>query len=283
MSTPTDSETVLRIGAVKYLNSKPLVHGLSEALPTADVIYDLPSRLADQLKAGTIHVALVPIVEYLRQPKFRLVSNACVGCRGPVLSVKVYFRTAPEQVKTLALDEGSRTSAALAQVLLYQHAGVRPQLQPLPIGDRLEDSSADAVLLIGDRAMYPPSQEFHAVWDLGEQWCQQTGLPFVFAAWVAGPEMPYDVGRLATVLEQVRDQGLAAVDTIATRESTKLGIERELAYHYLSENLHFRMGPAEQQGIEQYARRCVELKLIDEPVPPHRFRYHSEYDDCTTH
>ena len=114
------TDTSLRVGAVSYLNSKPLVHGLAEALPRAEIVYDLPSRLADQLAAGELDVALVPIVEYLRQSDFRLVSNACVGCRSQVLSVKLFFRTAPQQVRSLALDEGSRTSAALAQVLLTE-------------------------------------------------------------------------------------------------------------------------------------------------------------------
>ncbi len=149
----------MRIGAVNYLNSKPLVYGLEAAAAESRVFYDLPSRLADSLAAGRLDVALVPIVEWLRQPGHVVVSDACVACRGPVLSVKLYFRVPPSEVKTLALDEGSRTSAALALVLLDELAGVQPTCEPLPIGCGLESTAADAVLLIGDRAILSREQE----------------------------------------------------------------------------------------------------------------------------
>ncbi len=93
-----------RIGAVSYLNTKPLVHGLAAA--GVSVRYDLPSRLADQLAAGLLDVALIPVVEVFRHAEYRIVSDACIGCRGPVMSVKVFFRTPPERVTTLAIDEG---------------------------------------------------------------------------------------------------------------------------------------------------------------------------------
>ncbi len=109
----------MRIGAVNYLNSKPLVYGFEQSAPGLRLLYDLPSRLADSLAAGRLDVALVTSVEWLRQPGHVIVSDACVACRGPVLSVKLYFRVPPTEVRTLALDEGSRTSAALAQILLY--------------------------------------------------------------------------------------------------------------------------------------------------------------------
>ena len=272
----------LRIGAVSYLNSKPLVGGLSQVLPEAQVVVDLPSRLADQLAAGQLDVALVPIVEYLRQPEFCLVSNACIACRGPVLSVKVFFRTEPAKVRRLALDEGSRTSAALARVLLADQLDVRPELTPLPIGDKLGDTDADAVLLIGDRAMLKPEGDFCEVWDLGERWVQWTNLPFVFAAWVANTERSLDLRELAHSLEQVRDHGLTQAEAIAETESIKLGIERQVAYDYLTKNLHFRMGADEQQGMQEYARRCAAMQLIPEPIPSHRFQFFTEYNDCST-
>src|SRR4051812_1428130 len=99
--------SIMRIGAVNYLNSKPLVYDLPALAPQATVTYDLPSRLADSLAAGRLDVALVPSVEFFRAPRHRIVSNACVACRGPVLSVKVQFRVPPKEVRRLALDEGS--------------------------------------------------------------------------------------------------------------------------------------------------------------------------------
>ncbi|MEN1681861.1 MAG: MqnA/MqnD/SBP family protein, partial [Planctomycetota bacterium] len=153
MSTQPENSPTLRIGAVNYLNSKPLVHGLAERLPACRVLFDLPSRLADSLAAGRLDVALIPVKEYFAGEGYRVVSDACVASHGPVRSVKVFFRRPPAEVRTLALDEGSRTSAALARVLLARRLGVRPATAPLAIGDSTGDTAADAVLLIGDRAM----------------------------------------------------------------------------------------------------------------------------------
>ena len=143
----------MRIGAVNYLNSKPLVYGLNRYAPEVRLSYDLPSRLADSLAAGRLDVALIPSVEFFRALDCRIVSDACVACRGPVLSVKLHFRVPPRDVRRVALDEGSRTSAALTQILLAEKYGVRPAFEPLPIGCGLGESDADAVLLIGDRAI----------------------------------------------------------------------------------------------------------------------------------
>ena len=257
----------LRVGAVSYLNSKPLVHGLAEALPTAAIRYDLPSRLADDLSAGLLDVALVPIVEYFRHPEFQLVSSACVACRGPVMSVKLFFRTPPNRVRRLALDEGSRTSAALAQILLDQLHDVRPELAKLPIGHSIDDIEADAVLLIGDRAMQTPDASYCAVWDLGDRWCRWAELPFVFAAWVARPQLPVPIGELASTLEQVRDLGVASIDSIVADEASKLGLSPGVARDYLTKNLHFNLSTAELRGTERFALLCRELRLVTNPLP----------------
>ena len=118
MNTQHNQSSKLRIGAVTYLNTKPLVHGLAALLPTAELIYDYPSRLADALATGELDIALVPSAEVLQHSEWTIVSDACIGCRGPVLSVKLLFRVPPSEVRTLSLDEGSRTSAVLAQILL---------------------------------------------------------------------------------------------------------------------------------------------------------------------
>ncbi len=267
MQPDATTHGTLRIGAVSYLNSKPLVHGLAEAVPHAEIRYDLPSRLADDLASDRLDVALVPIVEYFRQPEFRLVSNACVACRGPVLSVKLFFRTPPSEVKQLALDEGSRTSAALAQILLAKLYNLRPQLIPLPIGSRLKDADADAVLLIGDRAMQVDDAGHHEVWDLGDRWCRWAEVPFVFAAWVARPDLTIDAATLAATLERVRDAGVASIDLIVADEAGRLGLSAHVAREYLTSNLHFTLGSGEQRGMEHFAKLCHELRLVASTLP----------------
>jgi chorismate dehydratase len=148
----------MRIGAVNYLNSKPLVFGMEKLAPDVRLSFDLPSRLADSLAAGRLDVALIPSVEFFRTPHCTIVSDACVAARGPVLSVKLYFRVPPADVCRVALDEGSRTSAALTQILLAELCGVRPQWETLPIGCGLDSTDADAVLVIGDRAIAGEAQ-----------------------------------------------------------------------------------------------------------------------------
>jgi len=127
-----------RIGAVSYLNSKPLVEELERLLPNADVSLDYPSHLADALAAGRIDVGLVPSIEAFRDPDYQILSDACVATRGPVHSVKLYSRVHPGFIRSLALDAGSRTSAALARIMLHERFGVVPELQPLPLGSSVE-------------------------------------------------------------------------------------------------------------------------------------------------
>src|SRR2546423_269936 len=103
----------IRIGAVSYLNTKPLVYRLAERLPQAEIVYNLPSRLADRLASGQLDVALIPSVEFFQNANYSIVSDACIGCRGPVWSVKLFSRVPAAEIRTLALDEGSRTSVAL--------------------------------------------------------------------------------------------------------------------------------------------------------------------------
>ena len=245
-----DCTSPLRIGAVAYLNAKPLVCGLSRLAPRAEVIVDLPSRLADELAAGRLDVALIPSVEYFSHPGYRIVSDACVACDGPVMSVKLFGRVPAPRISTLDLDEGSRTSAALARILLAERLGRKPRSRPLPIGDSLGDSTADAVLLIGDRAIREPAGRFAFVWDLGEEWSRWTGLPFVFAMWVARPEV--ELGNLAEALNAARDEGVRRLDEIAARESLNLAIPAATCRRYLRNHLRFELGPRQRQGLERF-------------------------------
>ena len=114
----------VRLGAVSYLNSKPLIEDLGQLLPESEILLDYPSRLADALAAGELDVALIPSVEYFRGSGYRIISSACVATRGPVMSVKLYCRVHPGEIQRLALDDGSRTSAALTRVILAERYGV---------------------------------------------------------------------------------------------------------------------------------------------------------------
>ena len=250
----------MRIGAVNYLNSKPLVYGLEQLAPSARVFYDLPSRLADSLVAGRLDVALIPSVEWFRGPDFKVVSDACVACHGPVLSVKLHFRVPPEEVRRVALDEGSRTSAALTQILLTELCNAHPQWEPLPIGYDATSTQADAVLLIGDRAIQSIVGDFLEIWDLGERWLRWTGLPFVFATWIARSGV--DTSEVATILSAARDNGMRHLAEIAMREAPLLGVPVDLTDRYLRQNLHFTLGRKERAGLARFHQLCVTHELV---------------------
>ncbi|MBA4030023.1 MAG: hypothetical protein C0478_03885 [Planctomyces sp.] len=284
------SNTSLKIGAVTYLNSKPLIEDLAELLPAATLRLDYPSRLADDLGAGRLDVALIPSIEYFRLAEFapcRIVSDACVATHGAVRSVKLYTRVPWREIKTLALDEGSRTSATLARIMLHERFGLTPRRTTFPLGSRIEETTADAVLMIGDRAMSPPLEQFHDVWDLGEEWHRHTGLPFVFAMWVASgsyvkrQDQPANLVRsngevavgqenelepLVVALAEARDRGVARCEAIAAREAPALGLAVDETIRYFTENLFFTLGPAERQGLELYYRLAASLRLAPSGV-----------------
>jgi chorismate dehydratase len=249
----------VRVGAVNYLNTKPLIYGLDRYAPQAEIVLDFPSRLADDLAAGRLDVALIPSIEFFHDPSYTIISNACIACRGPVLSVKLFSRVPIESIRTLALDAGSRTSVALTRILLEERFDLRPQLQSLPVRDSLLDTEADAVLLIGDRAMHSPSGRFEVVWDLGDQWCRWAELPFVFAMWVA--RSGTDLNVLEAAFGEARDAGLAHLDEIAEREAAPLGLTRPQCVSYLRDNLYFYLGPREQRGLELFYKKAAKLGL----------------------
>ncbi|MFM8892852.1 MAG: menaquinone biosynthetic enzyme MqnA/MqnD family protein [Planctomycetia bacterium] len=246
-----------RVGAEQYLNKKPLVFALTNR--GVGVRFDLPSRLADQLRAGTLDVALIPSIELFRGSGYRVVSDACIGCRGPVMSVKLFFRTRPERVTRLAVDVGSRTSATLSRILLAQRCGVVPEVEVLPIGAGLDDTAADAVLLIGDRAIGSQRGSLQLIWDLGDEWCRWTGLPFVFAVWAARPGV--DTRSIGRLLAAARDAGRAELASIAAAEAAPHGLTVPQCLSYLRDNLHYELGPRERESLGLFYYHAEALSL----------------------
>jgi chorismate dehydratase len=240
----------IRVGAVSYLNARPLVFTLPEALPEAEIVVDYPSRLADGLADRRFDVGLIPSIEYLRQPGLRIASDAVIACDGPVLSVKLFGRVPVQRIRTLALDEGSRTSAALARILLAERFHLAPRLLPLPLDCAPAQIAADAVVVIGDRGMLPPHEELAFTWDLGEEWACWTGLPFVFALWAARPHV--EEANIDRALAIARDEGLTRLPEIARLASPAVGLPEAACLSYLRDNLEFHFGSRQQEGLERF-------------------------------
>jgi chorismate dehydratase len=250
----------LKVGAVTYLNTKPLVYCLPQFAPQADLRFDVPSGLADDLAARRLDVGLIPSIEYFQNPAYEIVSDACIACRGPVLSVKLFSRVPIVKIRSLALDTGSRTSAALVRIMLYEQYGLEPRFEPLPMGASLTDAAADAVLVIGDRAIHSPPGRFAAVWDLGDEWFRWTGLPFVFAMWVQRPGV--DVQPLAAALAEARDCGVANLEKIAETEAAPQGLTVPQCLAYLRDNLYFYLGDEERRGLQLFYEKASQLGLV---------------------
>jgi len=189
---------IIRLGAVGYLNARPLVYGL-ERQPRFDLRYDIPSECARLLHSHAIDVGLIPSIEYLRgaQPYLFVPGPAVTSC-GPVASVAIYTRVEPSDIRSIAMDTSSRTSVALSTVLLQRAFGVAPEAVPMDPDLDAMLARADAALIIGDNALFlnPQSEPESAVrhpqsairkLDLGALWTESTGLPFVYAVWAGWP------------------------------------------------------------------------------------------------
>jgi chorismate dehydratase len=249
----------IRIGAVNYLNTKPLIHDLEQLAPAAQLVLDYPSRLADRLEAGGLDVALIPVIEYFRAGVYRLLPDIAIASAGPVLSVTLFSRAPWRDIRRVALDEGSRTSAALAQVLLRKRYQVQPEIIPLPLDRAAEDVDADAVLLIGDRAMHACLPGFQHAFDLGQEWHDWTSLPFVYAAWAVRPGV--DLGSVADALYEAKRRGCAEVGPIAAREAPRLGLDAGFCRRYLANIIRFDLGPRELAGLHHFYMLASELGL----------------------
>ena len=191
MASTDTRPSAIRIGAVRYLNAWPLTFFLERFAPAAEVVVDFPAGWPTAA-AGELDVALIPSIEYWRNPGCTIVSDACIASDGAVRSVKLHSRVPLERIGSLALDEGSRTSAALVQIWLKDRMGLTPELRPLPIGASPADCQADAVMLIGDRGMRPAGGNLRLFGTWAQEWTRWTGLPFVFALWVARPGVELD-------------------------------------------------------------------------------------------
>jgi chorismate dehydratase len=254
----------IRVGAVNYLNTKPLIHELDRIVPEAELVLDVPSRLAASLAQGDVDVALIPVIEYFRAGRYTIVPDIAIASRGPVLSVTLFSRLPWPEIRRVALDEGSRSSAVLTQIVLRKRYGTRPEVVPLGLADMAESVDADAVLLIGDRAMRACLPGFRYAFDLGQEWFDWTGLPFVYAVWAAREDV--EIGPVAAALSEAKRRGCAQTGVIAQREAPLLGLDAGFCRRYLSNIIHFDLGAREQAGLHHYYMLACELGLAPRGV-----------------
>jgi len=256
----------VRLGAVSYLNTRPLVDGLDPA--RFDVRFDVPSRCAALLHAGEIDGGVIPSIEYARGD-YVIVPGVAIASDGPVASVAVFSSRPVGGIRSIALDTSSRTSVALLKVLCRERFGIAPEF--VHEGPDLDHMLArcDAALLIGDPALWTDhaARGLQKI-DLGAEWTAHAGLPFVWAFWAGRPGA---IGaREAVALAEARDRGRDATARIAHQYAPGDPERAARAADYLRTNVHFDLGPRHEQALTRFFASAARLGLIDQ-APPLRF------------
>ena len=179
------------MGAVSYLNTKPLLYGFKHGFHNDEVelIEDYPANIASMLLNDEVDVGLVPVAIIPQLKEHYIISDYCIGAEGPVGSVCLFSEVPIEKVEKVLLDYHSKTSVALAKILLDNYWNVSPKIIDAEANFQTEIKGTTAGLVIGDRAFEQRLKSKHA-YDLAEAWLAYTGLPFVFAAWISNKKLP---------------------------------------------------------------------------------------------
>lgn len=270
----TEPPGPLRVGIVHYVNSRPLARGLIGGGGRPRLLCErlAPAAIADRLAAGTLDVGLLPSIELARISDLAVLPGLAIAATHEVRSVLLVSQVPVREIRSVALDENSRTSAALVRILLAERYGLAPELRPAraDLDEMLAES--DAALLIGDPALAVP-RESYVVLDLAGEWLELTGLPFVFAVWAVREEVA--TAALVETLAGSLATGLAELDAIVAETAEETGLAPAVLSDYYRRNLRFTMGPAEQAGLAEYLRRAAlrglapatRLRFLPAPAP----------------
>ena len=256
LNTDRRDERLIKIGAVSFFNSLPLIYGL-ESLSTVDVGCYPPAQLGGLLEAGEIDVGLTPSIAYqTSRDSWRILPVGGICSMGEVLTVRVFSRVAPAELEELACDVDSHTSVALARVIWHMRYGRRLKVRPIA-GDY---ESAEAVLLIGDKVLGQLGKWAREL-DLGEAWTEETGLPFVYAFWSV--REGGDWGQLVEILRRAVKGGVSNIEEIIQGRSARHGFGVEQARKYFAENIKFELGAKQFESLEMFYRLAYELGLTE--------------------
>jgi chorismate dehydratase len=270
MSAKASTQHPLRVGCVKFLNTKPLIDGL-DGEPGVALRSDVPSALLDELVAGVTDVALCPVIDYQRSPaELAVVPVGGIGCDGPTMTVRLVSRLSIGQITTVHTDTDSHTSIALMRVILAEMYGIEPtitDLTPDALNHAVRGDGPDTLLVIGDKVVthHPAEGIYRHVLDLGEAWKDHTGLPFVFAVWMARPDTK--LGDWPKRMTQLRQANAQRIGAIVGRYAAPLGWPTVLAREYLEDCLRFEVGPRQLEAMAQFWQRAAQHGLIERVRP----------------
>lgn len=253
----TPSATALRLASVSFLNARPLLWGL-EAQDDLQLQLDVPSQLLSRLQHRQADVALLPVIDYQRLDDLLIVPSGGIGSDGHTLTVRIFSREPIRDIKTLACDSDSHTSVALARVILAERYGIHPQLL-----DLRGDVGNQPRLLIGDKVVTDEPKDFPYQVDLGEEWKQLTGLPFVFAIWMT--RRGTNLRDLPARLSRAWQDGLRHVDEIVAAHAPARRWPIDLAKTYLTQNMQYQINERHLQAIRLFHRLAAKHGVIPSP------------------
>jgi chorismate dehydratase len=250
-----------RVSVVKYLNTVPLVWGMLRGAQQGKFALDFttPAGCADAVRNGQADVGIIPSIEYQRLEHAQIVGGVSIASKGRVKSVLLLSKAPIEKIRTVALDNSSRTSVVLLEILLRKFYGrAVDSVTHAPNPDAMLEC-ADAALLIGDPALAYDGQVAE-VYDLAAEWKKFTGLPFVFALWVARSDAK--LAGLRKDFEDSRDYGLARVDEIAEEYAPTCGLQPREAQVYLRENIDYTLDEENCRGLRLFYKLAREAGIV---------------------
>jgi chorismate dehydratase len=236
----------IRVGAVSYLNTKPLLYGIERAAIRKDIdlIIDYPSSIATMLLRDEIDMGLVPVAIIPRMKEAHINGDYCIGSNGNVASVCLFSETPVEKIEKVLLDYQSRTSVALARILLKEYWRVSPELVDGGKDFRDHIKGTTAGVVIGDRAFEQRRQSPY-IYDLAEAWKDLTGLPFVFAAWISNKRL--DPG-FVKAFDEANLQGILHIDEVVAENPYPLFN----LHDYFTRHLDYHLDPLKRQGLKKF-------------------------------
>lgn len=250
------SNRIIKLGCVPYFNAKPLIHGLKTPNSgNIKLIYAIPSRLAGMILSGKVDTAIMPSVELARHPELKYLKGMCISSKGEAESVVFWHRRPIEKLKTIYLDPDSMTSNSLLRIILRKRYGLSNLkfLKKAILPGNLPAESCGC-LMIGDRCLRENLKRHDrtiARMDLGREWHEFTGLPFIFALWIHKKNIRNSVKKQ---LEESLWSGLEAISSIAERESSRLKLPVSYCRKYLTKNIRYKLEKDEKKGLEKFLR-----------------------------
>lgn len=252
---------MIRLTAVSYHNTRPFLRGLAQTGldRQLDIQLDIPSVSGQRLLSGEVELGLVPVafLERIsaRFPEARIVSNWCIGCDGAVDTVALFGACSVDRMKRIYLDYHSATSVRLVQILSREYWKVKPEFVQAEPGFRSQIREQDGGVVIGDRAI-GLQEELPFAYDLGEAWKAHTGLPFVFAVWVA--LKPLDEDFLLR-FDEALGLGVRSIPEWVEEESSYVPQGFDLK-HYLTERISFELDAPKRKALDLFLEKIGHRK-----------------------